>query len=134
MPRKAPITLKREIAALLASGNFGRLALVLDDKDVLFLLRAAIEQEGSIGAFAKRHGQQRTSLNNMLNGKRPVSASLVKALGFRRCTSLNKTTSKWQRRAASRRRAAIWRAIYETKAGSAISALAIPAIAHAGGR
>ena len=49
MPRKAPITLKREIAALLASGNFGSLALVLDDKDVLLLLRAAIEREGSIG-------------------------------------------------------------------------------------
>jgi hypothetical protein len=84
MLRKAPITLKREIAALLASGNFGSLALVLDDKDVLFLLRGAIEQEGSISAFAKRHGQQRTSLNNMLNEKRPVSASLVKALGFQK--------------------------------------------------
>jgi hypothetical protein len=83
MPRKAPITLKREIAALLASGNFGSLALVLDDKDVL-LLRAAIEREGSISAFAKRHGQQRTSLNNMLNGKRTVSASLAKALGLQK--------------------------------------------------
>jgi hypothetical protein len=55
-----------------------------DDKDVLLLLKAAIEQDGSISAFAKRHGQQRTSLNNMLNGKRPVSASLVKALGLQK--------------------------------------------------
>jgi len=70
--------------ALLASGNFCSLALVLDDKDVLLLLKAAIEQEGSISAFAKRHGQQRTSLNNMLNGKRTVSASLAKALGLQK--------------------------------------------------
>jgi DNA-binding transcriptional regulator YdaS (Cro superfamily) len=43
-----------------------------DDKDVLLLLKAAIEQDGSISAFAKRHGQQRTSLNNMLNGIRQI--------------------------------------------------------------
>jgi hypothetical protein len=33
MPTKAPITLKREITELLASGNFGSRALILDDKD-----------------------------------------------------------------------------------------------------
>ena len=35
MSRKVPITLKREITALLASGNVGNLALVLDDNDIL---------------------------------------------------------------------------------------------------
>jgi DNA-binding phage protein len=84
MPRKAPITLKREITALLASDNFGSRALILDDKDVLLLLRAAIEQEGSISAFAKRHGLERTYLTSALNGKRPVSVPLVKALGLRK--------------------------------------------------
>jgi hypothetical protein len=44
MPTKAPITLKSEIIELLASGNFGSHALILDDKDVRLLLRAAIEQ------------------------------------------------------------------------------------------
>ena len=52
-------TLKKEITELLASGNFGSRGLMLDDNDVLPLLRAAIEQEGSISAFARRHGLER---------------------------------------------------------------------------
>jgi DNA-binding phage protein len=83
MPNKAPITLKREITELLASGNFGSHALILDDKDVRLLLRAAIEQEGGISAFARHHGLERSQLNNMLNGKRPISSPLVRALGLR---------------------------------------------------
>ena len=83
MPRP-PITLKAEIAALLASGNVGRRALILDDKDVVLLLRAAIKQEGSISAFARRHGLERTQLNNVLNGRRPVHIGLAKALGLRK--------------------------------------------------
>jgi hypothetical protein len=35
-------------------------------------------------ANTRSHGQQRTSLNNMLNEKRPVSASPVKALGLQK--------------------------------------------------
>jgi len=46
MPAKASITLKREITELLASGNFGSRALILDDKDVRVLLRAAIRTGG----------------------------------------------------------------------------------------
>ena len=80
---RIPITLKGEIAALLASGNVGSHALILDDKDVILLLKAAVEREGSVSAFAKRHGLERTNLSNMLNGKRPVSSSLVKVLGLR---------------------------------------------------
>jgi DNA-binding phage protein len=82
--RKSPITLKREIAALLARGNVGSLGLILDDKDIVLLLKAAIEKEGSISAFAKRHGLERGQLNNTLNGKRPVSGTLVKALGLQK--------------------------------------------------
>src|SRR5262249_15790083 len=44
----------------------------------------AIEREGSITAFAKRHGLHRTDVNNILNGRRPVTSSLVKALGLRK--------------------------------------------------
>ena len=84
MPTKAPITLKREITELLASGNFGSRTLILDDKDVRLLLRAVIEQEGSISAFARRHGLELSQLNKMLNGRRPVSRALVKALGLRK--------------------------------------------------
>ena len=90
VPREAPITLKRKITDLLASGNFGsRAGLILDDKDVLLLLRAAIKQEGGISAFAKRHGMGRSPLSSMLNGKRPVSSTLVKALGLRKVYALD---------------------------------------------
>ena len=48
LPRKTPITLKGEIAALLTSGKVGSLGLILDNKDVVILLQAAVEKEGSI--------------------------------------------------------------------------------------
>jgi DNA-binding phage protein len=89
--RKKPITLKSEISAILASGKVGSLALTLDDKDVVLLLKAAVEREGSISAFAKHHGLGRTNLTNMLNGKRPVSSSLVKAFGLRKAYIPQKT-------------------------------------------
>lgn len=71
LSRKSPVTLKGEIATLLASSNVGSHALILDDNDVILLLKAAIEREGSISAFAKRHGLERSFLSNVLNGKRP---------------------------------------------------------------
>jgi DNA-binding phage protein len=89
VPRKTPITLKAEIAASLTSRDVGSHALTLDDKDVLHLLRAAVEREGSISAFAKRHGLERSQLTNMLNGKRPVSSPLVKAMGLRKVYTPN---------------------------------------------
>ena len=92
MPGKAPITLKREVAEFLANNNVGSHAFILDDKDVVLLLRAVIRREGSISAFAKRHGFNRTQLNNVLNGKRPVSSPLVKALGLRRVYVANGAT------------------------------------------
>jgi hypothetical protein len=84
MSGKTAITLKRQIAGSIANGNVGNRGLLLDDKDVLLLLRAAIAQEGSISAFAKHHGLERSQLNNMLNGKRGVSGPLVKVLGLRK--------------------------------------------------
>jgi hypothetical protein len=84
MAQKTPITLKAEIAALLTSRDVGSHALILHDKDVLRLLRAAVEQEGSVSAFARRHSLERTHLTQMLNGKRPVSSPLVSALGLRK--------------------------------------------------
>ena len=78
--RKIPITLKGQIAALLASGNGGSLGLILDDNE----LKAAIEREGSISAFAKRHGLERTQLTKELHGKRPLSAPLIKAMGLQK--------------------------------------------------
>jgi hypothetical protein len=84
MSEKTAITLKKEIAGLLTSRNVGNGALILEDKDVLLLLRAAIKHEGSISAFARRHRLERSHVTNMLNGKRPVSGLLVKAMGLRK--------------------------------------------------
>ncbi len=58
--------------------------LALDDNEIILLLKSAIEQEGSISAFARCHRLERSHLNNMLNKNRPLSARLVRALGLRR--------------------------------------------------
>jgi hypothetical protein len=90
MPKK--ITLKAKIAALLASGNVGSRALILDDQDVVLLLRVAIELEGNQVTFAKRHGLERTHLNAILNGRRLASGSsrLMNVLGLRRVYAVHR--------------------------------------------
>ena len=57
---------------------------VLDDDDVVHLLRAAVKREGSQAAFAERHGLDRGTMNSILNGKRRVSATVLRALGLRK--------------------------------------------------
>ena len=54
----------------------GKNALIFEDREVVQLLRAAIEREGNQVAFAKRHGLERSQLNGVLNGKRPVSSNI----------------------------------------------------------
>jgi transcriptional regulator with XRE-family HTH domain len=58
--------------------------LVLNDDNVVHLLKAAVEREGSQSAFAKRYDVNRSELNSILNGRRRISASVAKALGLRR--------------------------------------------------
>jgi hypothetical protein len=82
VPRETSIRLADEITKILASGEVGSLALILDGKDVIHLLGVAVEREGSISAFTKRHRLQRANLTDVLNGKRPVSRSVVKILGL----------------------------------------------------
>jgi hypothetical protein len=57
---------------------------VLNDDDVVDLLKAAVKREGSQSAFAKRYDVNRAQLNSILNGKKRVTAPLAKALGLRR--------------------------------------------------
>jgi hypothetical protein len=66
------------------SNGLGRNALVFDEDDVVHLLRAAVEREGSQIAFADRYGVDRAYISTVLNGRRRVSGSLAKALGLRR--------------------------------------------------
>jgi hypothetical protein len=84
VPQKTHITLKAEVSALLNEGTVGSRILVLDDKEVILLLKELIKREGSITGFAKRHSIERAYLSNLLNGKRPVSGPLARALGFRK--------------------------------------------------
>ena len=57
---------------------------LLDDDDVVHLLRAAVKREGSQAAFARRYGLDRGTMNSILNGKRRVNATVLKAFGLRK--------------------------------------------------
>jgi hypothetical protein len=59
-----------ERRAFALSSGLGRNALVFSDDDLVHLLRAAIEREGSQIAFAKHYGVNRIYLNMILSGKK----------------------------------------------------------------
>jgi len=71
-----------ETRTLALSSGLGRVEVVFDGDDVIHLLRTAIEREGSQIAFAKHHGINRTYLNMVLSGKRPVGDAIAEALGL----------------------------------------------------
>ena len=77
-----PVKRKPEIA--FAGEEIGRQAVIFDEEDIIRLLRAAVEREGSQTAFARLHGIERTRVNAILSGKRPITESVANALGLRR--------------------------------------------------
>jgi DNA-binding phage protein len=57
---------------------------LLDEKDVVRLLRSEIERAGSQRAFARKTGVDRSTLNRALHGKRsPLTKKIIKALKLR---------------------------------------------------
>jgi CHASE2 domain-containing sensor protein len=78
-----PAPVKRKPAAAFA-GGIGHQAVIFDEDDVVRPLRAAVEREGSQTAFARRHGIERTRVNAILSGKRPVTDTVANALELRR--------------------------------------------------
>jgi len=70
------------------AGDLGAQGRVFTDNEVRQLLRAAIELAETQVAFAKRHGLDRTHLNQVLKGKSRVSGSLLKCLGLRKAYTL----------------------------------------------
>ena len=56
----------------------------LDDKDVIQMLRAEVERAGSQRAFAIKLGLNRNNVNRMLNGKMPLTKSVIRTLNLRR--------------------------------------------------
>jgi hypothetical protein len=72
----------RQIRAFALSGGLGQSVLAFNDDEILALLGAAIKREGGQVAFAQHHNVNRTYLNMVLNGKRPVGDSVAEALGL----------------------------------------------------
>jgi hypothetical protein len=66
-----------------AKSNMGTYALTFNHDEVVRLLKAAVEREGSQLAYAKRHGVDRVHLNQILNGKKHAGPTFLKALGLR---------------------------------------------------
>jgi hypothetical protein len=64
--------------------EFGRPGIILDEEDVIRLLRVAIEKDGSQSAWARRRSIDRPNVNAMLSGRIPVSKIVADALGLRR--------------------------------------------------
>jgi hypothetical protein len=57
---------------------------LLEDDDVIRLLRTAVERAGSQVVFAKESGLDRSQINMILSGIRPLSDSVIKALRLRK--------------------------------------------------
>jgi|307.fasta_scaffold599464_2 predicted transcriptional regulator len=56
---------------------------VLESRDVKKLLRAEIEMAGGQTAFSRKHRVSRVTLNKIMQGKRPLTKSLIKSLKLR---------------------------------------------------
>jgi DNA-binding transcriptional regulator YdaS (Cro superfamily) len=65
-----------------ATSNLVRHKRVFDDDEVLRMLTTAVEREGGQSAFARRHSLDRSNLNLVLSGKRPMTDSVVRPLGL----------------------------------------------------
>ncbi len=72
------------VGDLATETKLGSHSLVFNDDEVIGLLRAAVEREENQVAFARRHGLERTRLNQILNRKKRVSRPVLKALGLRK--------------------------------------------------
>ena len=84
MPKHQKISRRKSQAVWLRSSKLGSHARIFDDHEVIQLLREAIEREGNQGAFARRHGIERSYLNQILNQKKPVNRAVLRALELRR--------------------------------------------------
>jgi hypothetical protein len=56
---------------------------IFEPEDVMSLLRFEIKQAGSQMAWAKQTGLDRPRLNSILNGRKPITPAIIKALGLR---------------------------------------------------
>jgi hypothetical protein len=64
--------------------DFGHPGIIIDEENVVRLLRAEIEKDGSQAAWARRRRIERANVNAMLSGRIPISKTVADALGLRR--------------------------------------------------
>jgi DNA-binding phage protein len=55
----------------------------LDVEDVISLLRSEVKRAGGQSPWGRKNGINRTTLNKVLNGLRPPTPSIIKALKLR---------------------------------------------------
>jgi hypothetical protein len=56
---------------------------IFESDDVISLLQFEIRQAGSQMAWAKKAGVDRPRLNRILNGRKPITPAIIRALGLR---------------------------------------------------
>jgi DNA-binding phage protein len=56
---------------------------IFEPQDVISLLRSEIERTGDQGAWARNAGLDRTAINKVLKGHKPLTPSIIRALGLR---------------------------------------------------
>jgi hypothetical protein len=56
---------------------------IFEPGDVMSLLRFEIKQAGSQQAWAEKTGVDRPRLNSALNGRKPITPSIIRGLGLR---------------------------------------------------
>jgi hypothetical protein len=57
---------------------------LLDENDVVRLLHQAVDRAGSQSAWARQSGVDRTLVNHVLRGKRPLPPTIIKALRLKK--------------------------------------------------
>lgn len=64
---------------------------ILESRDVVKLLRAEVERTGSVSAWARKMGLDRTIVSKVLSNARPVPPSIITALKLRTAIVDDKT-------------------------------------------
>ena len=75
---------------------------ILDNKDVVRLLRSKVERAGGQSSWARRERIDRTLLNRVLNGHKPPSKEIIRALKLCNAYALeDDEVANWGRAPAS---------------------------------
>ena len=89
--REAEMTRRSNRCARTELGNMARQEIgkyqsgpIIEVEQVIQLLREAVGREGNQGAFARRIGVSRSYINQVLNGNKPISDSVLEILELRR--------------------------------------------------